>query len=342
MAPRISIIMPVLNGEKLIGHAIRSIVNQSFRNYELIVVDDGSTDKTAEQIAAFRSQIHINCIRHEAPQGIARSVNDGIRHAAGEMIAFLDHDDEWFPNFLSTQVAHLDQHPDVGMVHSDFQTIDIDGNIIEASVAVCRQRGMRPSGHVFPHLFMDSFIVGNSVVVRKECFNRLGVFDEILRWGDYHMWLRIARHYKVDYVDQVLTKYRQHSTQQTRGLPSNQHQPGKNTVGLMAIRRILETYPEIKQELGDTVIAKRLSSFYYDVAWNCRAQGDKRGARAHIRQALRSRPADPKYLRMLLSTLLPDMVDSTFRRIWEVTNRPASPRASTPAVVAPVRNVTES
>ena len=167
MKPNISIIMPVLNGEKYIREAIGSILAQTYKDYELIVVDDGCADSTCELVEGFSKQMNLRCIHHQGNQGIARSVNDGIRAMAGNFIAFLDHDDVWFPDFLETQLAHLEAHPDVGMVHADFQTIDGEGNVLEASVAACRER-TRPSGYVFPALFLDSFIVGNSVLIDRK------------------------------------------------------------------------------------------------------------------------------------------------------------------------------
>ena len=135
MRPRVSIIMPVLNGERYIGEAIRSILAQSYRNYELVLIDDGSTDRTSELVQSFTDQLDLKYVFHPVPQGIPASMNDGLRHATGELIAFLDHDDAWLPEFLETQVTYLQALPDVGMVHSDFQTIDSDGNVIEESVA---------------------------------------------------------------------------------------------------------------------------------------------------------------------------------------------------------------
>ena len=80
---------------------------------------------TLERVDAFRGQIEIRYVRHDDAAGIAASMNDGVRHATGDLIAFLDHDDTWFPEFLETQLTYLEAHPEVGMVHSDFQTIDV-------------------------------------------------------------------------------------------------------------------------------------------------------------------------------------------------------------------------
>jgi glycosyltransferase involved in cell wall biosynthesis len=310
MSHKVSIIMPVLNGQKYIGEAIGSIAAQTYRDFELIVVNDGSTDGTYDQLQQFMGRIDLKCIQHATRQGIARSVNDGLRNASGQFIAFLDHDDLWFPGFLETQMAHLERHPDVGMVHSDFQTVDSAGNVLEASVATCRNR-KRVSGHVFPALFMDSFIVGNSVLIRKECFDRLGGFDETLRIGDYQMWLRIARNYKVDYTPKVLTKYRQHQTQDSRTFSAEDVPPG-----LMALRSILELYPDVWRELGKRAIGRRMASLYVDMAHPSFTKGLGRDARIFLRKALHFEPTNLRYYALYAATFLGASQTLALQRIW--------------------------
>lgn len=317
MKPRVSITMPVLNGEKYIDMAIGSIAAQSYRDFELIVVDDGSTDRTAEHIQRFAEKMNIKYVRHDVRQGIARSVNDGIRHSSGEFIAFLDHDDAWLPEFLETQVSYLDQHRDVGMVHSDFQTTDSEGNILEDSVARRRQRKKRPSGHVFPELFMDSFIVGNSVLIRRECIDRFGGFDEQLRLGDYHLWMRIAMQYKVDYVDKALTQYRQHATQTTRR-DIAVAQPDQDSAGLQAVRKILEVYPEARQSLGDRAIRRRLASLYFDQAYSWFWGGAFRNARICLAKAIRQWPSNSKYYLFYGTSFLPSSLVMALHAGWQL------------------------
>jgi glycosyltransferase involved in cell wall biosynthesis len=313
MRPEVSIIMPVLNGEKYIGEAIESILAQTYRDYELIVVDDGCTDGTRDLLKQFETKLRLKVIGHSTRQGITRSVNDGIRAASGRFIAFLDHDDMWFPNFLQSQVTYLHEHPDVGMAHSDFQTITAEGGVIEASVAASRNR-KRVSGHVFPQLFMDSFIVGNSVLIRKECFEHLGPFDEELPWGDYHMWLRIAKHYKVDYVPEVLTKYRQHATQNTREMPVEK--PNMESVALIAIRKLLEQYPEIRRELGEKTVRRRMAALYFDMAYSWFSRGAFRYARLFLTKAMRLWPTQFRYYVLYAASLLRPAHALAMRNAW--------------------------
>jgi glycosyltransferase involved in cell wall biosynthesis len=310
--PKVSVIMPVLNGRRFIGEAIQSIADQTYSNCELVVVDDGSTDGTQECVQSFMDRLEIRYVRHESPQGIAPSMNDGLRHATGDFISFLDHDDAWFPDFVRTQVTYLQEHPETGMVHSDFQTIDVEGNVIEASVAAARGR-QRPSGYVFPALFMDSFIVGNSVMIRRECFTRLGIFDESLRWGDYHMWLRIARHYRVDYMPKVLTKYRQHPSQSTRSTAGER--PDAPPVAMQALQSILQLYPEIRSELGERMIRHRFASFYFDLAYGWYTKGELANARLCLRRALQLWPGNRRYLMLYVATLFGPHVRQGWRRL---------------------------
>jgi glycosyltransferase involved in cell wall biosynthesis len=322
MKPKVSVIMPVLNGERFIGEAIQSIVHQTYLNIELVIVDDGSTDSTCDVIEGYRNRIEIRYVRHDKPLGIPNSMNDGVRHSSGDLIAFLDHDDVWLPNFVETQVEWLETHPGTGMVHSDFQTIDVAGGIIEASVAAVRGR-KRPSGRVFEQLFMDSFIVGNSVMIRRECFDRLGLFDESLRWGDYHMWMRIARHYPVDYVDQVLTKYRQHPAQSTRS-SSVVIQPDAPPVALKAIEKILAAYPEIRRELGSRKIKHRIASFYFDLAYSWYSKGEFSHARVCMRRALKLWPGNVRYWVLFAGALMPKVARAGRRSFERVRGRPAA------------------
>jgi len=325
MSHKISVIMPVLNGEKYIGEAVESIASQTFRDFELIVVNDGSTDRTCEQLERFAGRIDLRLVHHSKPQGIARSVNDGIRHATGQYIAFLDHDDLWFPEFLATQLAHLEKYPDVGMVHSDFQTVDSEGNILEASVAACRNR-RRVSGHVFPALFMDSFIVGNSVLIRKECFDKLGAFDHTLRIGDYHMWLRIARHYKVDYTPMVLTKYRQHRTQDSRTFSAEDTPPG-----LAALQSILEMYPEVTQELGKSSIRRRMASLYLDMANPAFFSNQGRAARVFLKKAIGLHPLNPRLYGIYAASFLGPSQARLAKKIWHAFGRRPIRAGTTPS-----------
>ena len=323
MKHKVSIVMPVLNGERYIGEALQSIAAQTYKDYELILVNDGSTDKTVRVAEAFMDRMDIKVVQHPARKGIAASVNDGLRAATGEYITFLDHDDLWLSDMLATQIKHLEQNPDVGMVHADFQTIDPDGRIIEESVAKCRDR-RRPSGHVFRDLFLDSFICANSVLIRKECFDRLGGYDEGLLWGDYHMWLRIARHYKIDYIPKVLAQYRQHFTQGTRSVPVLR--ADEDPIALSAVKSIVALYPEVRKELGERTIRRRMAAVYFGGAYYWFEYGAFANARIHLAKAISLWPSNLRYYLMYMATLLKPGQAEALRRAWHRVQAAFSPR----------------
>jgi len=311
MNSKVTIIMPVLNGERYIGEALTSIAAQTYQDFELIVVDDGSTDRTPERIESFQDRLNITYIKHPQKQGIARSVNDGLRRASGDFIAFLDHDDCWLPDFLETQVRYLQSHPDVAMTHSDYQITDSQSHVVCDSVA--RWRGkVCPSGYVFPQLFQDSFIVGNSVLIRKECFDRLGGFNEQLPFGDYHLWMRIARHDKIGFVARPLTQYRQHGAQTIRSVSTRP----EDCAAAQVISKILEEYPEARAELGEQAIRRRFASLYFDLAYASFVARDFANARACLRKSIPLWPSNFRYHQLLLATLLPAAPVVWARRAW--------------------------
>jgi glycosyltransferase involved in cell wall biosynthesis len=321
MGPKVSVVMPVLNGKRFIGEAVASIVAQTYRNYELVLVDDGSTDGTYDEVKRLFPKLNLKYVRHAEPQGIPRSMNDGIRHASGDLIAFLDHDDSWFPDFLEVQAAYLQAHPEVAMVHSDFQTTDVDSNILEDSVARCRKRN-RPSGYVFPQLFHDCFICGNTVLIHKECLERTGGFDERLRWGDYLMWMRLSRHYRIDYTPKVLTRYRQHPSQSTRsGLV---RQAVQEPVGLQALKYILEEYPEIRKELGERTVRRRMALLYFEFAYIWFTNGELPNARSALAKAIRLSPVNARYHLLYAASLLRPSQAMALREGWHRLRRLAS------------------
>jgi glycosyltransferase involved in cell wall biosynthesis len=313
MTPEISIIMPVLNGERFIAQSIESICRQTFTDYELLVIDDGSTDRTREIVHGFAGRLNLKYVHHETNKGITPSINHGLRLASGAFISFLDHDDLWLPEFLETQRTYLAARPDVGMVHSDIRTIDGEGTILEHSAAECRGRA-QPSGFVFRDLFRQSMICGITVMIRKECFERLGTFDERLRWADYHMWLRMSRHYKIDYVPKVLAAYRQHSSQSTRG--NTDERADEVPIAVQTIQRLVEDYPEIRRELGDRAIRRRMASFHFDLAYAWLLKGERGRARSCVRRALRLWPTNRHYLGLYAATLLGRTQVRTVRETW--------------------------
>ena len=195
-----SVIIPTYNAPRFVVETVDSVLAQTYGDFELLVVDDGSGPETREALDPYMNRIRYI---HQANGGPSTARNTGIKEAAGELIAFCDHDDLWLPNKLEVQMDFIDSHPDAGLYYCDYEHF---GDRIHK-----RPRKQR-SGWVFPQLLQKRFLQTLTVVCRKEVFERAGLFDKSLRYcQDYDMWLRIALHYRFAFTGGVLARYRIHA-----------------------------------------------------------------------------------------------------------------------------------
>jgi glycosyltransferase involved in cell wall biosynthesis len=196
----VSVVMAAYNAERHVAEAVQSVLHQTYHNLELHVVDDGSTDGTSRVLSGIRDPRIF--VHRQANAGQARAKNKGICESRGDFVAFLDSDDVWMPNKLERQLPILESSG-AGVVYSDELCIDDDGR------PVARSKGAHYSGAITAPLFIDNFITFNSTVVRRECFDSVGVFDETLAMGiDWDLWLRISTRYTFAYLDEPTFYYR--------------------------------------------------------------------------------------------------------------------------------------
>jgi len=192
-APFISVIIPTFNRLELLKETLESVRNQAFRDFELIVVDDGSSDGTAEWLD---EQADIRTI-HQENSGIAASRNRGAFASRGNWLAFLDHDDLWSPDKLRVQAEFVQTNPDVGMVSARHVRL---GKTIRASGP-----GRWTKGDLFLEEYSTSFIHTSSVMIRRDVFERVEGFPTCYRFADeFDVWLKIAAAYPIAYVDRPL------------------------------------------------------------------------------------------------------------------------------------------
>lgn len=205
----ISVIIPTYNCAKYLAEAIGSVSRQNFRDFEVIIIDDGSTDNTKEVVECCTQSLNneIKFISQEN-KGLACARNAGIHAAAGKYIALLDADDMWLPNRLKEGVSLLEQQREIGLAHSNITFISENGNCLNTPD---RNKHFL-TGYIFEYLLLrKAHISCPTVLVRRECFKHLGLFDENLtRLGceDRELWLRLSRKYKIAYIDKVLAYYR--------------------------------------------------------------------------------------------------------------------------------------
>ncbi|MCX7427595.1 MAG: glycosyltransferase [Planctomycetia bacterium] len=182
--PLVSVILPTYNRECFLGESIRSVIGQTYGNLELIVVDDGSTDGSADLVASIAPEARYVW---QANRGPADARNRGLLEARGDLIAFLDSDDAWHAEKLARQVAFLAAHPSVGVVYSARRVSDEHGRVIGG------QTKRMHSGRVTEALLQSVFITMPSVVVRRSVVDRVGSFDASLRvTEDFEYWLRAS------------------------------------------------------------------------------------------------------------------------------------------------------
>jgi glycosyltransferase involved in cell wall biosynthesis len=198
----VSVIIPAYNKSEYTCRAVDSVLNQTYSPVELIVVDDGSTDDTRERMAAYADRL----VYIRKPNGGACSArNAGIRIAKGEFIGLLDCDDMYLPQKIELSVKHLQDHPELGFVHTKAFLIDRE----DKTVRVYERPENRTQGWIAPRLILGNFICNSTVVIRKSCLDAVGLYDEsIFTPADWDMWLRLSERYQTDYIDVPLTKYR--------------------------------------------------------------------------------------------------------------------------------------
>lgn len=186
--PRVTVIIPTRNRSAQVSAAICSVLAQTYPAAEVLVCDDGSTDGTRAVVAAFGAPVRLIELPYTGLPGRVRSA--GVRQAVGELVAFLDDDDEWEPGKLALQVAALEAAPDAGLVYTDARLRHEDGSL---SPPVLLARHAR-SGPLMDRLIDECFIHPSTVLVRRELLTAAGGFDEGIPIGeDYDLWLRLAR-----------------------------------------------------------------------------------------------------------------------------------------------------
>lgn len=213
-APRVSVVVPVFNRAAYIVQALRSVLAQSFDDFELIVVDDGSQDDSYERAIALNDP-RIVCVRQSNSGRPAVPRNLGIRMARGSLVAFLDSDDVWLPETLERLIHALDRRPDAGMSYG--LATRFDG---QRELGLAGPKTASLSERIFEQLLLDgNFIPTASAMVRREVLERVGGFNEHPSFKaveDFDLWLRVAHDYPALLVPHVIARYRVHAENLSR------------------------------------------------------------------------------------------------------------------------------
>ena len=202
MKRAVSVVIATYNYGRFLAGALDSALGQTLRDLEIIVVDDGSSDDTAEVVKPYQCDARV---RYERTDHVGQPAakNIGIRLARAPVIAFLDADDVWLPEKLEKQVSLLNANPRMGVIYSRRYLIDELGRELEY------EQPDLPRGRVLEAMFRTNFVCFSSALVPRYVFEGVGLFDESLNLAiDYDLWLRAAARYEFDFVDEPLVKYR--------------------------------------------------------------------------------------------------------------------------------------
>ena len=211
---KVSVVIATCNGVRrgFLGSAIESVLNQTYQNFELIIIDDGSTDNTKEFCKQYLSNSKVKYVYQEN-RGISAARNKGIKESCGEYVCFLDDDDIWLPEKLEKQIALFNNtdNPKLGMVHTWVEFIDEKKNYL----GVCKHK---TCGDIYKKLFTQNIInAASSVMIKKNVFKVSGMFREhMIHVDDYELWFRIAKHFDIYSVDEVLVRYHVHNQNESK------------------------------------------------------------------------------------------------------------------------------
>ena len=294
MDPLVSVIVPTYNSARYIRAAVESVLAQTHQSFELIVVDDGSTDNTRDVLAA-----HLGRLRYERRdnRGVYAARNRGVSLSRAPYLAFLDADDLWEPSKLAEQVQFMEAHPDFGAVHTDAAIIDREGRTIKASSNARRQSR---DGMVFEEFFRVNMavILMSTVMIRRSCFDALGPFDErdpVVQ--DYFYFLRLSWQFPVGFLPAPLVRYRV-----TPGSLSRRSAPENVATRQRLLDEFIAAHADYFHERPD-LVRRRWQSFHFDAGTRLFHHQHFALSHRHFLQALGHSPS--AWLWWLL-TSLPD------------------------------------
>lgn len=290
--PLVSVVIPTYNSAQYLPETIESVLSQSWQDFEIIIVDDGSTDNTQEVVGAFNSN-KIRYMRQENSGGPSRPRNVGIHRARGKYIALFDSDDLMSRNKLDEAVAFLERYSDLGLLFANFEVCNERGDNFPGTFLdelqtfwdlpkqqVGEKRFIIESAVAYEKLFCQNFIGTSGTVIPKAVFLSVGGFDESIAGPeDRDMWLRISRRYVIGYLDIVGHRYRRRDT----GIMGRGE-------GVLAPYRIRVMRKQLETGLSPSLqrhARRNIALSMFDLAYHWQSLGDFKQARGHYWSSLK-------------------------------------------------------
>ncbi len=307
-APTVSVLMSAYNAEAYIGKAVQSILNQTFNDFEFIIINDGSTDSTGNILESFHDNRIV--LVHKDNTGLTKALNQGLSLARGEYIARMDADDISLPERLARQMQFLEENPATGLIGCHFYVIDSDGG----QKSLCCPPIY--NDEIQKELLMGNQFCHGSVVFRTECIKTVGLYREFFKFAqDFDLWLRIAEKYQCSNLAVPLYQWRgeQHSLS-LRSLKEKNNQfmyaafaillaKERRTAGVDRLQRYPERQWDLAQELNGKAGGTILSSLYFTTSRGLQRRGDIQSARALAQKACLSNPLRWRYWKHLFALM---------------------------------------
>ncbi len=285
-SPSVSVVIATFNRAHLLRQTVDSVLGQDFKDFELIVVDDGSTDGTRSVLQDYGERIQYI---YQGNRGPSAARNVGVGYSKGTWISIQDSDDICAPNHLSRLYGYAQRHLDCGMVFANGAYLDGPEHNRETIIPTAKSRRLARRGVRLKDLFDKSIVRLQAALISKSCYDELGGHDESLRISmDLDLSFRIYNRYPVAYLDEVVFYYRKHAGN-TSG-----NQELRLSENIQVIRKLLQENPRSIKALGKRRVAARLAYRYYRLAKDRWKEGKKEKAREALNEAVSLRPLDLK------------------------------------------------
>lgn len=272
--PLVSVIMPCYNNASYVGAALESVLSQDYPNFEVIVVDDGSTDNSVAVLEQFGDRI---TVIQQPNQGPAAARNNGLKAASGKYVAFNDSDDFWLPGKLSAQITYLEQNPDIGLCYCDWAVWNSEVPFNEMTSRFTRreqklQTDPDYTGWLYLQLLEDSIIHTITAVIRRKVLDDIGLFNADYRIGEDHdLWLRISYNYKIAKLKHVFALYRDNPTSITKGVQSQ-------NFSLLVLQSALKKYGlscPSGEKISQDQVNRYLGTRHFNYGYNAMIKGHR-------------------------------------------------------------------
>lgn len=314
--PRVSVCVPTYNRSSYLRQAMDSVLKQTFGDFELLVVDNASTDDTATVVSGYRNpRVRYHC--NESNLGMVGNWNKCLELARGEFIAILHDDDLWLPRFLEHMVAALDSNPEAGFAYCPCYFVDEVGTHIGEASRTFSTDCYIESRTLFGMLVQRSGGFSNpGVLVRRRCYAAVGLYDDtLIQCADWDMWLRLSFRFDAAYIAEPLTCYRMHTNSISKKQASYPILVVQDS--LRTIEKALELITPSDKTLRDKA-RREVAGWRMQLAWQYRLGGRRRDALRATWDAVRVWPATALRpmtgpLSLLMSMLLPGRVLQSIR-----------------------------